>query len=506
MSASQKHSFTYQLDNSTSVQGTSPLIPVAKWTGGGGGSNSNSPSAGTPYFSVGNTGNAAAPSSSTVREGLQSRSRNIDIPNSRPRLRPKHSASSVSRASSSMRSLSARKSTLSSAAPVPTPLPTNSDLNWHTRPPRAGLGSLHPTPFKHGSSVQALKPRAKKPLSTRREELSFAPVEAPRGEGGSSGWISRFTGGDEETFAWALTSDSSKDPSSPMFRPTAAPIRIDAVEGLARALLSDCINKRNMEQSKVKKAIKIDTNTLPLQSTSSQASYLSPTGHESSLCMPPYEDGGGVLSCSSSDDELHQLYKLEPSFVWDKCRVDGCLNKMCSGSSHFHDPDHMTNSPDSDSYFEEQGLPKEIRYNLPIAYGTVNETEKHCTICQVAYEIGSHIVTLTPCQHFFHALCVDKWLWNHVTCPLCRKEVVYDLDKDTTPHVRGMECPEEDLDTMRRKLRSQCAEFRPVKPLKPGYTVDQLDAPFLAMQVQEDRAQMLLDHLACPTPQRKYPQ
>lgn len=47
-----------------------------------------------------------------------------------------------------------------------------------------------------------------------------------------------------------------------------------------------------------------------------------------------------------------------------------------------------------------RGLPVEIRYQLPLALGTVNETEKECTICQLLYGIGDHIVTL-PCEHFF---------------------------------------------------------------------------------------------------------
>lgn len=47
-----------------------------------------------------------------------------------------------------------------------------------------------------------------------------------------------------------------------------------------------------------------------------------------------------------------------------------------------------------------RGLPVEIRYQLPLALGTANETEKECTICQLLYGIGDHIVTL-PCEHFF---------------------------------------------------------------------------------------------------------
>jgi hypothetical protein len=47
-----------------------------------------------------------------------------------------------------------------------------------------------------------------------------------------------------------------------------------------------------------------------------------------------------------------------------------------------------------------RGLSAEMRYQLPLARGTANETDKECTICKTRYNIGDHICTL-PCQHFF---------------------------------------------------------------------------------------------------------
>jgi E3 ubiquitin-protein ligase RNF115/126 len=32
-------------------------------------------------------------------------------------------------------------------------------------------------------------------------------------------------------------------------------------------------------------------------------------------------------------------------------------------------------------------------------------------------------ITLLPCQHYFHSLCVRKWLQLHDACPLCRKSI-----------------------------------------------------------------------------------
>ncbi|KAF0694409.1 Aste57867_14706 [Aphanomyces stellatus] len=506
MSGSQKHSYssTYYVDNAgNAMQPSSLIVPVAKWSGG----SNQTTGIGGSSSGTGNSTLGAGFASSSLRS-VQARSRNIDIPNSKPRPRPKHLAPTISRVPSSSRTQSARKSNSSTVLPGSahaTTLSSAGNLNWHTRPPRGGLtyqpsyhvAPVDDSPLKRGKNNVAAR---------RRDEHAFAPISDMHAPDVPS-WDDEL---DRDEDVYRISESHRRDPkhleltSAAISQATPAITRSkDAVEDLARALLTDCINRRNIEQQKMKK-IKIETPKTPPATSSSSGSMSGsfPSPKELDMkSMPLYEDGGGVLSCSSSDDELNQLYMLDPSLVWDdKCRSDECHSKMCNDSSHCHDVDNMvlTSSPDSDGFFEEKGLPKEVRYNLPIAYGTVNETEKHCTICQVPYEIGSHIVTLTPCQHFFHALCVDKWLWNHVTCPLCRKEVVYEQDMDVLPasvHVRGTECPEDVQENMRKKLRAQCAEFRPVKPHPVSFDMDQLDAHFSGMQVQDERKRLRLDHL-----------
>ncbi|KAK1381006.1 RING-type domain-containing protein [Heracleum sosnowskyi] len=44
-----------------------------------------------------------------------------------------------------------------------------------------------------------------------------------------------------------------------------------------------------------------------------------------------------------------------------------------------------------------------------------------CSVCLCDFRRSDEIMQL-PCDHIFHALCLDKWLvsYGHLTCPFCR--------------------------------------------------------------------------------------
>ncbi|CAM0954918.1 unnamed protein product [Alopecurus aequalis] len=46
-----------------------------------------------------------------------------------------------------------------------------------------------------------------------------------------------------------------------------------------------------------------------------------------------------------------------------------------------------------------------------------------CAICLGLVRAGETVRRLPPCEHLFHAGCVDEWLRAHATCPLCRATV-----------------------------------------------------------------------------------
>ena len=41
-------------------------------------------------------------------------------------------------------------------------------------------------------------------------------------------------------------------------------------------------------------------------------------------------------------------------------------------------------------------------------------------MCLGEYEVDERVKRLPPCGHEFHEACIDLWLTNHVTCPMCR--------------------------------------------------------------------------------------
>jgi hypothetical protein len=55
--------------------------------------------------------------------------------------------------------------------------------------------------------------------------------------------------------------------------------------------------------------------------------------------------------------------------------------------------------------------------------GTIDEESPSCTVCLCEYEGGDEMRRL-PCGHDFHQACIDKWMTQHTTCPICRVGLV----------------------------------------------------------------------------------
>ncbi|KAJ4790821.1 RING-H2 finger protein ATL2G [Rhynchospora pubera] len=52
-----------------------------------------------------------------------------------------------------------------------------------------------------------------------------------------------------------------------------------------------------------------------------------------------------------------------------------------------------------------------------------NTSPMECSICLCGVQEGVVVKLLPRCKHSFHATCVDLWLKDHSTCPICQLEV-----------------------------------------------------------------------------------
>ena len=66
-----------------------------------------------------------------------------------------------------------------------------------------------------------------------------------------------------------------------------------------------------------------------------------------------------------------------------------------------------------------------------------NEEETICNICQNPISDGTVIRRLNGCSHKFHTNCVDRWLMNHNSCPICRAAIRPNPDPPTGSNVRS---------------------------------------------------------------------
>ena len=65
-------------------------------------------------------------------------------------------------------------------------------------------------------------------------------------------------------------------------------------------------------------------------------------------------------------------------------------------------------------------LPPPINYKNLAASSSLRD----CAICLEDFVDGESCRVFSVCKHIFHLDCVDKWLRNNPTCPICRNYVI----------------------------------------------------------------------------------
>ncbi|CAK7312739.1 E3 ubiquitin-protein ligase RNF12-A [Vulpes lagopus] len=84
-----------------------------------------------------------------------------------------------------------------------------------------------------------------------------------------------------------------------------------------------------------------------------------------------------------------------------------------------------------DNHDQPTGLTKAQIDNLAVRSFGGSGALKACSICITEYIEGNRLRIL-PCSHEFHVHCIDHWLLENSTCPICRGQVVDSGEKENS--------------------------------------------------------------------------
>uniref|UniRef100_A0A8C7BYL3 RING-type E3 ubiquitin transferase n=1 Tax=Neovison vison TaxID=452646 RepID=A0A8C7BYL3_NEOVI len=84
-----------------------------------------------------------------------------------------------------------------------------------------------------------------------------------------------------------------------------------------------------------------------------------------------------------------------------------------------------------DYHDQTTGLTKAQIDNLAIRSFGKSGALKACSICITEYTEGNRLRIL-PCSHEFHIHCIDRWLLENSTCPICRRKAVESGERENS--------------------------------------------------------------------------
>ncbi|XP_019725279.1 E3 ubiquitin-protein ligase RLIM [Hippocampus comes] len=87
----------------------------------------------------------------------------------------------------------------------------------------------------------------------------------------------------------------------------------------------------------------------------------------------------------------------------------------------------LLNDEDED---QPQGLTKEQIDNLAMRNFGESDALKTCSVCITEYAEGNKLRKL-PCSHEYHVHCIDRWLSENSTCPICRRVVLVSTNRES---------------------------------------------------------------------------
>ncbi|XP_061944959.1 RING-H2 finger protein ATL7 isoform X3 [Populus nigra] len=107
----------------------------------------------------------------------------------------------------------------------------------------------------------------------------------------------------------------------------------------------------------------------------------------------------------------------------------------------------------------EMGLKKELREMLPVIVykESFSVRDTQCPVCLGDYQADDKLQQIPACGHTFHMDCIDHWLTNHITCPLCRLSLLASVKAPSEP-------PRNQVETVQEYSAAENGEEASVQP------------------------------------------
>ncbi|XP_054564724.1 E3 ubiquitin-protein ligase RLIM-like [Eptesicus fuscus] len=153
--------------------------------------------------------------------------------------------------------------------------------------------------------------------------------------------------------------------------------------------------------------------------SSSSSSLMSSSSSNPMSSSSSFSDENSEISTLFSEGSDERRFSPHSSETWSDSRSMTPITSDESDSWASLDQFFLLNYDDN----HPTGLSKAEIDNLAIRPFAKNDTLKVCIICITEYTEGNKLRIL-PCSHEYHVHCIDRWLSDNSTCPICRRKVV----------------------------------------------------------------------------------
>ncbi|KAF4085548.1 hypothetical protein AMELA_G00096420 [Ameiurus melas] len=139
--------------------------------------------------------------------------------------------------------------------------------------------------------------------------------------------------------------------------------------------------------------------------------------------------GAGGSNQSGSEAQTEEREDSTAALRESRARQRAPISLEESGSLPFLRLAHffLLNDDDDD---QPRGLTKEQIDNLSMRNFGESDALKTCSVCITEYAEGNKLRKL-PCSHEYHVHCIDRWLSENSTCPICRRAVLVSANRES---------------------------------------------------------------------------